>query len=470
MRVAAVHYHARRGGVTQVMQVTARVLKAVGVDTVLMVGEPVEVMGDVPLLVDPALAYGADEAPECLLARLEAQWGKAPDVWHIHNHALGKNLALPRLVRYLAARGERMLLHLHDFAEDFRAANYRDLAGLEDDPRQRQSFLYPVGDHVHYAVLTRHDAGALTSAGIPAGQIHVLPNPVEPPVDTPEGAIAHDPDPESWVYPVRGIRRKNLGELLLWSALRDGRRYSITLPPSSAVDAEPYARWKQQSAALNLPVTFEAGGDHYDALLAGAGAIITTSIAEGFGLVYAEPWLRGKPLAGRLIESVTDDLEAAGLAFPGMYKGLAIPLDWINREQVKATFLTTMQGLCDQYRLPAAAAEMEEAWAAWARRGCIDFGRLDESTQAAVIERVADDRGFARVLQPPQLAVDKAVIHTNAAAVRSALHPAAYAAHLRTVYEQIAAAAPTPVHGASGSLMALYFIKPDRLFLLRGGI
>ena len=87
--------------------------------------------------------------------------GSLPDLWHVHNHSLGKNLALPGALQALGDAGQRLLLQLHDFAEDGRPLNYR-----------------------HYAVLNGRDLKLLGAAGIPPARLHALANPVSLQADT----------------------------------------------------------------------------------------------------------------------------------------------------------------------------------------------------------------------------------------------------------------------------------------------
>ncbi len=51
---------------------------------------------------------------------------------------------------------------------------------------------------------------------------------------------------------------------------------------------------------------------------------ITTSIREGFGMVYLEPWLAGTPVAGRNLPCITDDLGKYGLEFSRLYDRLEV--------------------------------------------------------------------------------------------------------------------------------------------------
>ena len=99
---------------------------------------------------------------------------------HIHNHALGKNVALPGAVRVLASRGYAMVLQPHDFAEDFRPANFRALGERlgSRDPDGWHRWLYPQAPHIHYAVLNDRDHTILGTGGVEAHRLHLLPNPV----------------------------------------------------------------------------------------------------------------------------------------------------------------------------------------------------------------------------------------------------------------------------------------------------
>ena len=116
--------------------------------------------------------------PQILATRLKetamATLGESPDLWHIHNHSLGKNPALTEAVAILAESGENMLLHPHDFAEDGRPANYRSL-------QEVYSRAYPTGRRIHYAALNQRDQGFLAhllkNSGSP---VHLLANAVPP--------------------------------------------------------------------------------------------------------------------------------------------------------------------------------------------------------------------------------------------------------------------------------------------------
>jgi glycosyltransferase involved in cell wall biosynthesis len=52
--------------------------------------------------------------------------------------------------------------------------------------------------------------------------------------------------------------------------------------------------------------------------------MITTSRREGFGMVFLEPWLFGKPVVGRNLPGVTRDFLDSGLILNHLYSSLPV--------------------------------------------------------------------------------------------------------------------------------------------------
>ena len=241
-----------------------------------------------------------------------------------------------------------MLLQLHDFAEDFRSANYGRLrAVLTPGGTERlPHLLYPQGRHIHYAVLNRRDETMLRTAGVAATQLHLLPNPVQPPERLTDRATGRARLAERFgirgesryvLYPVRGIRRKNLGETLLWAALtRDVAVFGVTLAPLNPLERHRYARWCTVASELHLPCIFEVGGEDGLTLaenFAACDRVLTTSLAEGFGLVFLEACLSQRPLIGRDLPEVTSDFVQRGVTFTGLHSRVDVPVAWLGRQE-----------------------------------------------------------------------------------------------------------------------------------------
>src|SRR5665647_229173 len=130
MRIAIVHYHLQFGGVTRIICHQQNALRARGLSTVVLTGKspPFDFPG--AFRVIPGLQYEAIRpaiSPLTLAAQMLAVATEAlagpPDVWHIHNHSLGKSLVLPAALLALAEQGAHLLFQIHDFAEDGRPGN-----------------------------------------------------------------------------------------------------------------------------------------------------------------------------------------------------------------------------------------------------------------------------------------------------------------------------------------------------------
>ncbi|MEP4680077.1 MAG: hypothetical protein ABJ015_00385, partial [Rhodopirellula bahusiensis] len=277
MNILIVHCHFERGGVTQVVDNHVHCLRESSeIDQVALVSGPRQsglqdaTRSSVSLWTNPSLEYDslrdaslsvqaqadqmARELDECCQ---HAGWSRQQTVVHWHNHSLGKNAASPLVIKELAALGYSCLMQIHDFAEDQRPQNWAYLKEAHgcDRPQDLDAILYPNGDRLSYATLTTGDAETLERFGIHRSRIDVLPNSVRlPGDDLPDFDVATQkvqrafdlPSDFRWMlYPVRGIRRKNLGEFLLMCQLA-GRPTvgAMTLMPDTPMEKKSYERWK----------------------------------------------------------------------------------------------------------------------------------------------------------------------------------------------------------------------------------
>ncbi len=382
MRVLVVHYHLRPGGVTTVVRRQLSALAELGIEAAALVGEAGPGCGAC-VAVEPALAYDepacglADPAKSAAIARAARREADAlgPDtVIHVHNPTIRKNASLLPALRALAAEGRPLVMHVHDLAEDWRPDAYSPEA-------------YP--DGAHWAVINRRDEAALKGAGAEA--VTFLPNPVPCPPWQAEASFASGPG--LVLYPVRGIRRKNLGEAVLLSLFaRQGSRVGVTLPPTSPRDLPYYESWIQCAARYRAPVSFGLGlAREFDALYAEARAALTTSVKEGFGLSFLEPAARGRVTLGRRLTAIVADFEAEGLAFSGLYDELLVPPGLFEGEAFRARVEETIERALQSYgRLPGGLGAAEYAGLVMDSLSvAADFGRLDEAAQREVLSAVA---------------------------------------------------------------------------------
>ncbi len=474
LRIAIVHYHLKAGGVTRVIENAVAGLSGHEIKTAVLSGEPysgvalentraVEGLGYCSSSDAPAPVVLAERMRETAIEAL----GGAPDIWHIHNHSLGKNPALPGAVSNLAANGGGMLLQIHDFAEDGRPANYAALDQAE--------LLYPQAPRIHYAVLNGRDARFLAEAGFPTDRLHLLANPVAVPGDVigrEQSACLPGVD-RLFVYPTRGIRRKNLGEMLLWAAMAEhGDFFATTLSPANPAWLEIHERWKVFASRLKLPAKFgvtEAGNQDFLHWVIGAHALVTTSVAEGFGLAFLEPWLFGKPLVGRDLPAITADFREAGVDLSGLYDRLDIPVELVGAADLKLHLENALRAYYSAYSRDLSPEAIVRCQAAVVRNDTVDFGCLDEPLQERVIEAVLGSLYLKNDIHPRSLrtAVGEETIAHNRMCINERFSLEVYGRRLAGVYVTIATAPEERLDHLKPQLVLDRFLSPEGFRLLR---
>jgi glycosyltransferase involved in cell wall biosynthesis len=313
-----VHYHLRPGGVTRVLQEEVRVFTELGISCVTLSAGPAEAIRGEHREI-PALDYSTDLAPTLRADDLISAVKDLPRpwIWHVHNPTLGCHPSMTGVIDELARAGERMILHIHDFAEDQRPDNLRRLKnGIP---------WFPVGAHVHYIVLTHRDCGILCDAGLPREKISVLGNPIEPrPVPT-----ARSKSPLI-LYPTRAITRKNIGELLLLASVSPpAARFATTMGPGASRHQCLYSRWQDLATQLDLPIDWEVAEKQsndvgWEQCIASATHLVHTSQQEGFGMAFLEAIAWQRPLLGRAIPHIQENLRLHGIDHPFLYDRILI--------------------------------------------------------------------------------------------------------------------------------------------------
>jgi hypothetical protein len=409
MKVAIVHHHLRPGGVTRVVAHSVRHLQRFGIEVGIISGEAPKAPWSCPVEVVDALNYRDTRLPvsdpslsEQMQEGATRMFGEdGPCLWHIHNPTLGKNPELPHAVHQLALKGERILLHIHDLAEDGRAANYRLLrATLGETP------LYPLGPGITYGTINQRDADLLIDAGVPETQVFCLGNPVGLPdaeastmgVEACDAWVASDR--RLMLYPTRGIRRKNLGEFLLLAALSDPDTWwATTLGPANPAWQAVHSAWETAAQELNLPVSLglaERSGLPFSLWAKRSHQWVTTSIQEGFGLAFLEPWLLGKSITGRNLPEITRDFVQQGISLSGLYSKLQVPLLPGVADRLRASMASAFSGLYSSFDLQWNDDLFQAHWqeATGGEHAMIDFAFLDEPAQLDLLRAVVHDESL----------------------------------------------------------------------------
>ena len=347
-RVVIIHYHLNPGGVTRIIESQVQALRNFDPSLEILV---LTASCENPGLLKKS---GADIRIEYRLNYLnentdyEVEYNalhdffsntlRKDDILHVHNLNLGKNPVLTLVISELNSKGYPVVNHVHDFAED-RPPNYQFLENVlkKISHRPVKEILYPCLENIYYIVLNTSDKRKLTGLGVDIDKISVVPNPVilsseykKHDRDEVRLSIIQklqlDKTKKIVTYPVRVIRRKNIGEFILLAALfQDTANWLVTQPPRNPLELKPYLEWKKFCDQKNISVFFEVGIlVDFESLILSSDFCITTSIKEGFGMVYMEPWLFEVPVIGRNLSNITPDLEGAGIVFPLLYPSINV--------------------------------------------------------------------------------------------------------------------------------------------------
>jgi len=462
MRVAFVHHHFRPGGVTRVISEQASALRGYAA-ALLVTGEPPMEPVSFPYVVVPSLAYdrdrhdgkGAAEIAGEVLKSVRSVWKDGADLLHFHNPTLGKNVNLISVIKALIDRKQNLLLQIHDFAEDGRPGGY---TGEE----------YP--SDCHYAVINRRDHRLLLDAGLTAQGLHYLPNSVRPL----GGAESDREERDLVLYPVRAIRRKNIGEAVLLSLfLEKGKKIGITLEPTGPIDVKSYRGWMFFVRERCLPVLFRLGIEHdFASLLSKTACMITTSIKEGFGLAFLEPWTGGKMLHGRLLGDICEDFIDRGVELGHLYSRIKIPLSHIDEKLFRMKWMDCYRERLKQYGLAENQERIEEHFQDLLKGGFVDFGILSEDLQMQVLIGIVGDNSLRKKVLDvnPLLSHIKlfkespGLISRNRQIVESEYSTERTRSLLRKAYEGVLGC--TVFQSVDKAVLLSAFNRPDKNFLL----
>jgi len=473
VKVALLHFHLRHGGVTSVLRAQTRHLLADQPECTptILSGEPPAIPTEwahCPIHHLPELAYqnhpaSAHSARSIAAALLEHIRHNHVDILHVHNPLLGKSPHLPEALRILLGHGVPQLWQIHDFAEDGR---FELLDRIPD-----HHHLYPLADHLHYAVLSQRDQSLLQSAGIPVANITILANPLTQPNVTPTPT----PTNSRFLFaPIRALPRKNIGELAAWAALlaADGWTIGISQPPTNPAHLEEYQHWKSTARKLHLPLQFDLGTTGPDAFAhhwQQCRAILTTSIQEGFGLAFTEAWLGGRPLLGRILPEATAALRHAGLELASCYRALLIhqsilPGEWTGPSLTRK-IAASLQKTTASYPFLAGIDPLQnienKLHPCPDQNQWIDFGQLPSQLQHQLIDPIRttpdccqlllQDRTIRPACQtfPHLLKSADNHLEANKSLLHQHLDPHTALAPLTKLYQSLANSQPGQLHHAN---------------------
>lgn len=428
-KICIVHYHLNPGGVTRIIDSQIRCLKEQDNkrEIIVLTGhcdnpDLINNLG-AELIIDDLLNYLREDETNFQL-RLQQIQGlllkhiSKGDIIHFHNMNLGKNPLLTVAVSMMAAKGYFVVNHAHDFAED-REANFKFLQRIiqHELGMVLREIMYPDLSNYIFATLNSADKKRLLTYNVDESRTFLLPNPVDISVkdttlnkqeikQTICAQLRLNANKMLITYPVRVIRRKNIGEFILLAVLfSDSANWVVTQPPKNPVEIVPYKAWRNYCDENKIDLVFEAGIHvNFEDLIRSSDWCFTTSIQEGFGMVYMEPWLLGTPVGGRNLEYITSDLSSSGMIFPLLYDEIKVETE----------------------------------------SGTVDFASLDINKQMNVISELLkkSDKLQKTIRENPQLKIifeplDTDIIKSNRSTIINEYSLKKYAKRLEGIYKEI---------------------------------
>ena len=464
MKIAFIHYHLKTGGITTVLKQQMGAISDRW-QTLVLTGLSPETGFPARIIHIPELAYSSqykrqfdpNDVAQAILEAIHTSFNGPCDVLHVHNPTLAKNNQYLKILKSLQAKGVNLLLQIHDFAEDGRPQAYFPEA-------------YPAD--CHYSVINERDYDIMLKAGLKPSGLHLLANTVthhrmtSSPIDLPNPMT---------LYPVRAIRRKNIGEAILLSLFfQNEGTLSITLPPNSAADIRSYKDWKIFVKDRNLKVGFDRGlQNDFETNVMSADSLITTSITEGFGFSFLEPWLFGKLLWGRRLPDICDDFEKKGIRLQHLYDRLLVPVDWFGLHQFRTKWTNCVRYACRLFNHSVDNALIRQAFDSCTHDGNIDFGLLDEDSQKKVIAVLIGDHKKSEMLMqlnpvlanPGDVSDKNSIIRRNREAIERHYNNKQYDQILCDIYDRVA---NTPVRQSIDKRVLISaFLNLERFSLLK---
>lgn len=465
MKIAFIHYHLKTGGVTTVLRQQAEAVKE-DCEVLILTGAPPDAPFPVDTVTIEGLGYDTfsqmspapDKIAASIMESIHSKFGGPCEVLHVHNPTLAKNKRFLKILKCLQQNNFNLLLQIHDFAEDGRPLSY---------------FAEEYPSDCHYGVINSRDYDILLKAGLKTEGLHKIFNIVKVlEFKQTQGSLQ-----SRILYPIRAIRRKNIGEAILLSLFfRNNESLVITLPPNSPIDITSYEGWKTFATDNQLKVEFDAGLVHdFSELVQTSSFLITTSITEGFGFSFIEPWLANKLVWGRKLSGVCFDFERNGIRLDHLYDRLIVPLEWIGKDDFFSKWQACVLKNCSLFNYPIDQATIKKTFAAVTKNDTVDFGMLDEAFQKRVILAViSNKKTFDTLLRlnpflcdPGNVADMEGLIRENRNAVAKSYNRTLYRQNLLKVYTQVA---KVSIHQRIDKAAVLsHFLDLNQFSLLKWG-
>ncbi|MFC1516380.1 hypothetical protein ACFL7E_06430 [Thermodesulfobacteriota bacterium] len=465
MKIAFIHYHLKTGGVTTVLRQQIEAVRDAG-EALVLTGESPEQPFHADTVCIRGLGYDhtfdrsldPEEVAESVIRAITTKWKGGCDLLHVHNPLLKKNSNLLKILKILQKKNIILFLQVHDFAEDGRPQSYFSDEYVQD---------------CHYGVINARDYDILMDAGLKAEGLHKIPNTIKSFDFKQKEEIPFTPV----LYPIRAIRRKNIGEALLLSLFfRDNAPLAITLPPNSPSDIQSYKGWKAFVEEKRLNVLFDVGLEHdFSDLVLASSSLVTTSITEGFGFSFLEPWTAKKFLWGRRLPDICGDFIKNGVRLDHLYTRLHVPIEWVDKEKLYQRWKSCVLKNSALFNSPIDNDRFAASFEKTTRNNIIDFGLLDETFQQGIIADLLSNSAYrdrlirlnACLESPERVSNQRVLIENNRNAVLRNYNKNLYQKRLLKVYTRVI---KTPVvQKINKSRLLQHFFTSEAFSLLKWG-
>lgn len=277
---------------------------------------------------------------------------KDADIVIIENPTVGEFPKITLMFKEYVEKNpdKKIIYRIHDFIDD-RPHFFKDFKKIASNFDE----IYPRSNNVSFLTLTSFDKKRLLQKGLK--NVKVLPNSIvasdlnntkEKSFDlrnTFEKEKIINPNEKILLYPVRVLRRKNIEEAMLLTKLLNQESDHYRLIVTIAYDEDYRNEIESLAKDYEIPCSIGKVSKHisFDKkekysiadLYSISDLVVSTSRREGFGLAFIEPWLAGKPVIGRKIPYVSEDLESKGIDLSCLYDNDFLKFSEDTTERVK---------------------------------------------------------------------------------------------------------------------------------------